>query len=385
MKDYYSILRVSPTATQEEIRKSYLLLSKMFHPDKFSAVDQPNEWKKSNEIFQDLNEAYTTLKDASSRAKYDNSISDSFKKENQSSSKSKGTKTSYKQNLHRTVLFDSLPSHIKDRIKNLVNNKRKDSIKLNYNAPISHWIGSLIAFALFSYNLISTYSIRWDYREVGIHILINIFSFLWFSFHLYNLINYYKSGLRKALFLTRAYLIQTNLDRLTFHWLRDITDFRITHNHKNNNYENTSVYIGFPDANYSFTLYSKAEASKMKKHIEDSNRIITDLMQNNDWSKLSELDDFASVSPEIQTPSKKYINKKLIGNINKYIIPLFIFFSFFIVFLNFAFDDVYAWNQANKNHNYESYRGYLAQSKAGFHKGSYIHQADDKAYGIIKG
>ena len=33
MKDYYKILQVEPTATQEEIKKSFRKLAKKFHPD----------------------------------------------------------------------------------------------------------------------------------------------------------------------------------------------------------------------------------------------------------------------------------------------------------------------------------------------------------------
>ena len=64
-KDYYKILGVSKTATQDEIKKVYRKLAKQHHPDK-NAGDPKAEAK-----FKELNEAYEVLGDADKRKKYD--------------------------------------------------------------------------------------------------------------------------------------------------------------------------------------------------------------------------------------------------------------------------------------------------------------------------
>lgn len=64
-KDYYSILEVDKTATQEEIKKSYRKLSKKYHPDK--AGDD----KDSIEKFKEVAEAYEVLSDEQKRKNYD--------------------------------------------------------------------------------------------------------------------------------------------------------------------------------------------------------------------------------------------------------------------------------------------------------------------------
>lgn len=64
-KDYYAILGVNKTATQEEIRKAYRKLAKQYHPDM-------NKGDKSSEAkFKDVGEAYEVLGDAEKRKKYD--------------------------------------------------------------------------------------------------------------------------------------------------------------------------------------------------------------------------------------------------------------------------------------------------------------------------
>ncbi|HAT44976.1 MAG TPA: hypothetical protein DCS90_07715, partial [Ktedonobacter sp.] len=61
--DYYAILEVSPTATQNEIKRSYRRLARKYHPD----LNQ----QARDKHFKLLNEAYKILGDPPQRATYD--------------------------------------------------------------------------------------------------------------------------------------------------------------------------------------------------------------------------------------------------------------------------------------------------------------------------
>src|ERR1700744_3283744 len=63
--DYYKVLGVSKTATQDEIRSAYRKLARKHHPDL-----NPND-KEANKKFQQLNEANEVLSDPEKRKKYD--------------------------------------------------------------------------------------------------------------------------------------------------------------------------------------------------------------------------------------------------------------------------------------------------------------------------
>lgn len=64
-KDYYSVLGVSKTASQDELKKAYRKLAVKYHPDKNKGD------KASEEKFKEINEAYDVLKDDQKRAAYD--------------------------------------------------------------------------------------------------------------------------------------------------------------------------------------------------------------------------------------------------------------------------------------------------------------------------
>jgi molecular chaperone DnaJ len=65
MKNYYEILGVSKSASQEEIKKAFRQLALKYHPDR----NHGN--KEAEEKFKEINEAYTCLCDAERRAQYD--------------------------------------------------------------------------------------------------------------------------------------------------------------------------------------------------------------------------------------------------------------------------------------------------------------------------
>jgi curved DNA-binding protein len=63
-KDYYSILGVERTASEDDIKKAYRKLAKKYHPD-------VSKESNAEERFKEIAEAYATLKDKEKRAAYD--------------------------------------------------------------------------------------------------------------------------------------------------------------------------------------------------------------------------------------------------------------------------------------------------------------------------
>ena len=65
-KDYYQILGMPRTATEEQIKRAYRKLAMQYHPDR-----NPGREKWANEKFKEINEAFSILGDPEKRRQYD--------------------------------------------------------------------------------------------------------------------------------------------------------------------------------------------------------------------------------------------------------------------------------------------------------------------------
>ena len=72
-KDYYEVLGVDRSASEDEIKKAYRKLAVKYHPDK-----NPGD-QEAEEKFKEISAAFEVLKDSDKRRKYDQFGHDAFR------------------------------------------------------------------------------------------------------------------------------------------------------------------------------------------------------------------------------------------------------------------------------------------------------------------
>ncbi|KAG2386297.1 hypothetical protein C9374_002743 [Naegleria lovaniensis] len=72
LKDYYAILKVARNATQADIKKAYVQLAKIYHPDLLESSDPKKAFKEAT--FKEITEAYSILNNPRRRSEYNMEI-----------------------------------------------------------------------------------------------------------------------------------------------------------------------------------------------------------------------------------------------------------------------------------------------------------------------
>jgi curved DNA-binding protein CbpA len=73
-QNLYAILNVAPTATKDEIKKAYQILTKQYHPDRYGNGLAEKNKQMLGEIFTRMTDAYEILSNEKERAIYDKRI-----------------------------------------------------------------------------------------------------------------------------------------------------------------------------------------------------------------------------------------------------------------------------------------------------------------------
>jgi tetratricopeptide (TPR) repeat protein len=71
---HYQLLGVAPEADADTIKRSYIVLAKEFHPDRYFRPEYEDLMDAVNTIFMRISEAYSTLHNPTARAEYDREI-----------------------------------------------------------------------------------------------------------------------------------------------------------------------------------------------------------------------------------------------------------------------------------------------------------------------
>lgn len=125
--DYYQILNVSRTASEDEIKKGYFVVARKYHPDSFDQGLPRDIKEKIEQVFDHITKAYQTLIDKEKREEYDTRAGISREEEGQDLSRRADTKFRKAKTLYQQKRYEDALILLEEAIRL---NKNKGSFYL---------------------------------------------------------------------------------------------------------------------------------------------------------------------------------------------------------------------------------------------------------------
>jgi hypothetical protein len=258
VKTYYDILGVPPDASSDDVRKAYLLRSKMLHPDRFDQVRQRDEWHLANEMLKELNHAYNVLKEPSSRAKYDRSFGRSASPPAQNGSPPTGARSEAKARPGPTppplgklcagrAIFLRLPQSIRQKLLDRQSDVIKTQTRARLNGVGAHYF--LLSLSAGWFALLFNFAhddLPWQNIALVWYAALSAAACAMGAHCVAWIIRWHNSALKCDFYVTPLYFIKTELEKVSYWPLWELQNINATHRYRNGAYMGTDVSLLFP-------------------------------------------------------------------------------------------------------------------------------------------
>lgn len=310
-KDLYSILGVNPSASPEEIRASYLSRLKVIHPDRFDPTNQPDEWKKANEMLAELNEAYSILSKTIERREYDHFRRDGSQKNRPKSEEGQTKQETKSENRPPfehgelspgTVKYSDLPHQIQERMIARQKGREKEQFKIKINSIVRNYIFTPILLCWFWYLYSDASGPKWKDDTLLWYSGITLAVGLLIAQNITKIIHWHLSKLKSFFYITPIYFIKTEFNIISFRPLWTLKDINITHNYKNGSYQDSDVTLKFDGHNEYVSISSKDDVDKMFSQMKHYDSKLRSEYENNNLEYFRAHDDFYGVQRSASPP-----------------------------------------------------------------------------------
>jgi hypothetical protein len=316
-KDLYSILGVSPDATAEEMRDAYLARTRVIHPDRFDSRQQPQDWKKANEMLAELNEAYSILRNATSRAEYDSLRAGRQQRQpppppppraQQQPEPPPPPAFELGELTPGQAAFASLPKNVQTRLLKRQQNKGEDQFQVKLSSVVWNYVFIAVLLCWYWYLFADADGAKWKDDTL-----------LWyagFTLAVGGLIGrncvtirrWAKARLKPYFYVTPVYFLKTEFDIVSFRPIWTLKDVAVTHNYKNGAYQDSDVVLKFDGYNESLSLSSKEQVETLFNRMRTYDTRLRAAYANRDQDYFLNNDDFHRV-PRSGVPTTVLLSK----------------------------------------------------------------------------
>lgn len=333
-KDYYSILGVSHDSAPEAIRKAYLARSRILHPDRFDQQSQPKDWEYANAMLAELNEAYSVLRNASSKASYDQ-MRWSKQQPNTPATPQQSSPPPSQQPrkaepapppppppplifeadelTQGCVSFYSLPKNTQELLLNRQNNNKAiDQAQVKLRSVLWNYlfIVGLLGWFVFLFNFAN--EIEWKEEALVLNASVTLVIALLIGKNIDTIRRWTLASLKSFYYVTPLYFIKTEYDIITFSPIWTLKDIAVTHNLKNGYHQNSNIVLKFEGHEEYLTIGSYKLVQLFCDKIDDYKKKVRAAYERRDNKYFTTFDDFYHIQrsknpPIIHQPLKPRI------------------------------------------------------------------------------
>ncbi len=314
-KSHYEVLGVPQTALGEDIKKAFLLRSRMFHPDRFSADTQKREWDLANEMLKDLNAAYDTLKDPASRAAYDRSLTQSFEEEPLREPVRPSVNPG-KFNIGKAQ-FSAIPADVQEAIGTMIAEGTNLSQFVIRTGNPALRFGAMAAAAAWYpalFTLLQDFS--WAGTPWKILLAVSVFAAVCAADLAAGLIAWVKSPTKCQFIVSKLYFIEISLDDVRWWPLWSAASIDTEHKGTAENYRGTECKISFENGDtITVHLPDPATCSRLILTAKTFNEVAVGCQESGDGEYLKTFNYFDGIEPS-EPPAKAtrfYIIAAVVG------------------------------------------------------------------------
>jgi len=288
-KDPYFILGVAPEAALDDIHHAYRERARFIHPDRFDPQRYPKDWHRANEVFSELNNAYSLIKDVRSRHEVDTHRASAGPQHPQTPPQTKSEpsdSTPFPFELgHFTsghAKYADLPEHIQSRLLKRQERPEKEHFQVRLASIAWNHLFVSALLGWFWVLFAAANGPQWGGIALLCYSGFTLTVGLFVGRNLVKITKWMRSTIRPYFYVTPMYFIKTEYDSIQFRPIWTLKDIAVTHNYKDNSYQNSNVILKFSDHNESLSLSPKEQVEAMLAHMKTyESRLRTEFTNDN--------------------------------------------------------------------------------------------------------
>lgn len=255
-------------------------------------------------MLAELNEAYSTLRDPSTRANYDELRAGKQRREAPPPPRPQRDRQESPfppafgggELTPGQAAFGSLPENVQKRLLERQRNTGEDQLQIKLSSPAWNYLFVVILLFWYLYLFAAADGAKWKGDTLLWYTGITLVISGLIGHNCITIYTYAKAKLKPYFYVTPLYFLKTEFDIVSFRPIWSLKDVSVTHKYVNGSYQNSDIVLVFDGHNESLSISSKEQVESLFNRMQSYNARLRSAFENADYNYFLSNDDFHQVS-----------------------------------------------------------------------------------------